>query len=146
MIMTTTTMIMRMMMTTTMMMIVVAGVVMMLITFTMTIMMRILMFVVVRVARPMMTSYPSSFPECRCSNEGAVSAACNRLTGQCACKSRSRGRTYDECQAGTLNMDSGNPHGCQACFGYGRATGCASAACFVRSHVTSNFTAANASE
>ena len=68
-------------------------------------MMMILVFVVVE-ARPMMTSYPSSFPECHCSNEGAVSAACDRLTGQCF----------------------------------------ASAAGFVRSHVTSNFTAANASE
>lgn len=61
-----------------------------------------------------------SFPtECRCHPEGAISAICNPMSGQCTCRAGLAGRRCDYCLPGWW----GFPH-CQPCACNGHAELC----------------------
>ena len=76
---------------------------------------------------------------CSCSVYGAMSRQCNARNGQCQCKQQVEGLGCDQCKAGTFNLHSISPKGCQHCFGYGHTVGCTSADGFTASKISSDF-------
>jgi len=54
---------------------------------------------------------------CNCNVDGTVggSAQCNRVNGQCSCKSNVMGLRCNQCIDGTTGLDGSNPDGCSMC-------------------------------
>ena len=77
-----------------------------------------------------LTSIPN-LSACSCSPPGSLSAECNETSGQCLCKPLTTGsRDCAECTAGSFNLQSTNPLGCQPCFCSGQTSQCSSATGF----------------
>ncbi|XP_048586843.1 laminin subunit beta-2 isoform X1 [Nematostella vectensis] len=81
----------------------------------------------------------SGCKKCECSMSGSITPICDNADGKCQCKANVEGAKCDACKYGTFHLDSGNPHGCQHCFGYGHAHNCTSASGFIATNITSNF-------
>ncbi|XP_038046618.1 laminin subunit gamma-1-like isoform X2 [Patiria miniata] len=60
---------------------------------------------------------PVGCQPCDCDPIGSLGSTnfCDKVTGQCICKSNVEGSRCDTCKAGSYNLDTANPDGCSLC-------------------------------
>lgn len=68
--------------------------------------------------------------QCNCDFVGSLEENCDTIMGQCLCLPDAGGRDCSQCRAGTFNLQSTNPNGCQPCFCSGQSNMCSSASGF----------------